>query len=160
MKRLILIMLLPLVFTACSNVKKTLGMERSQPDEFAVVERAPLTMPPNFNLMPPQPGVPRPQETKTNVTAQGLILGTQTDKTTEQTASESQNVDAGIADKSLDNSAEAGLLSDANTAAAKPVKSDTARDASVLKPTDESKRLQQQNINTTTPPSPVMQNAQ
>jgi hypothetical protein len=160
MKRLIIITMLPLVFVACSNVKKTLGMERSQPDEFAVVERAPLTMPPNFNLMPPQPGAPRPQEAKTTATAQSLVLGTQTDKavadTTAADTATSQNVDPKLAGQALDNSAESSLLSDANNAASKAVKTDTAQGNSVLKPTDEAKRLQQQNINTTT--SPVMQN--
>ncbi len=32
------------------------------PDEFAVESRAPLTIPPEFDLRPPQPGAPRPQE--------------------------------------------------------------------------------------------------
>jgi len=37
-------------------------MERVSPDEFAVESRAPLTIPPEFELRPPQPGAPRPQE--------------------------------------------------------------------------------------------------
>ncbi len=37
-------------------------MDRVGPDEFAVESRAPLTIPPEFNLRPPQPGAPRPQE--------------------------------------------------------------------------------------------------
>ncbi len=37
-------------------------MDRSSPDEFAVESRAPLTIPPDFALRPPQPGAPRPQE--------------------------------------------------------------------------------------------------
>ena len=32
------------------------------PDEFAVESRAPLTVPPDFDLRPPEPGAPRPQE--------------------------------------------------------------------------------------------------
>jgi hypothetical protein len=32
------------------------------PDEFEVVQRAPLTIPPDFDLRPPKPGSPRPQE--------------------------------------------------------------------------------------------------
>src|SRR3546814_15251460 len=31
------------------------------PDEFRVVSRAPLTLPPDYNLRPPEPGAPRPQ---------------------------------------------------------------------------------------------------
>jgi hypothetical protein len=37
-------------------------MDRVGPDEFAVESRAPLTIPPDFDLRPPQPGAPRPQE--------------------------------------------------------------------------------------------------
>jgi hypothetical protein len=37
-------------------------MDQVGPDEFAVESRAPLTIPPDFDLRPPQPGAPRPQE--------------------------------------------------------------------------------------------------
>ena len=37
-------------------------MDQVGPDEFAVESRAPLTIPPEFALRPPQPGAPRPQE--------------------------------------------------------------------------------------------------
>lgn len=37
-------------------------MDRVGPDEFAVESRAPLTIPPDFDLRPPQPGASRPQE--------------------------------------------------------------------------------------------------
>jgi hypothetical protein len=37
-------------------------LDRVGPDEFAVESRAPLTIPPEFELRPPQPGAPRPQE--------------------------------------------------------------------------------------------------
>lgn len=37
-------------------------MDRVGPDEFAVESRAPLTIPPEFDLRPPTPGAPRPQE--------------------------------------------------------------------------------------------------
>ena len=37
-------------------------MDRVGPDEVAVESRAPLTLPPEFDLRPPQPGAPRPQE--------------------------------------------------------------------------------------------------
>lgn len=47
--------------TACSGVRKEFGFEKSSPDEFKVVSRAPLTLPPDFNLRVPEPGAPRPQ---------------------------------------------------------------------------------------------------
>jgi hypothetical protein len=35
---------------------------RDRPDEFAVQRQAPLVVPPDFALVPPQPGAPRPAE--------------------------------------------------------------------------------------------------
>ena len=35
---------------------------RNRPDEFAVARQAPLVIPPDFSLRPPQPGAPRPQD--------------------------------------------------------------------------------------------------
>jgi hypothetical protein len=52
----------PLLLSGCTGFKQALGIERASPDEFAVESRAPLTIPPEFNLRPPQPGAPRPQE--------------------------------------------------------------------------------------------------
>lgn len=36
--------------------------DRERPDEFAVQRQAPLVVPPDFNLVPPAPGAPRPAE--------------------------------------------------------------------------------------------------
>lgn len=35
---------------------------RERPDEFAVQRQAPLVVPPDFNMVPPAPGAPRPAE--------------------------------------------------------------------------------------------------
>ena len=35
---------------------------RIRPDEFAVTRQAPLVVPPDFALSPPNPGAPRPQD--------------------------------------------------------------------------------------------------
>lgn len=53
---------LPLAAGGCSSIKETLGLTKQSPDEFKVVSRAPLSMPPDYNLKPPVPGAPRPQE--------------------------------------------------------------------------------------------------
>jgi hypothetical protein len=37
-------------------------LNRERPDEFAVQRQAPLVIPPDFQLTPPQPGAPRPAE--------------------------------------------------------------------------------------------------
>ena len=51
---------LPLLVGGCSNIRETLGLSKQSPDEFKVVSRAPLSMPPDYNLKPPTPGAPRP----------------------------------------------------------------------------------------------------
>lgn len=53
---------LVLALGACEGVKSQLGLVKSSPDEFRVVSRAPLSLPPEFNLRPPEPGLARPQE--------------------------------------------------------------------------------------------------
>ena len=49
---------------ACGGdeLTRTFGLTRDAPDEFQVTTRAPLSMPPNFQLRPPRPGASRPQE--------------------------------------------------------------------------------------------------
>lgn len=42
-----------LAMTGCSDVRDRLGIDPEIPDEFSVLERAPLHIPPNFALRPP-----------------------------------------------------------------------------------------------------------
>lgn len=49
--------------------------DQSTPDEFRVVSRAPLEVPPDFNLRPPQPGSPRPQELAQESRATATLFG-------------------------------------------------------------------------------------
>src|SRR5271156_376489 len=53
-----------LLLGGCSGdgLARTFGLTRDAPDEYTVTTRAPLSMPPDYNLRPPRPGVPRPQE--------------------------------------------------------------------------------------------------
>ncbi len=45
------------------DTARTLGFTRDAPDEFSVVTRAPLSMPPSLSQLPvPRPGAPRPQD--------------------------------------------------------------------------------------------------
>ena len=60
---------------ACENMKKQLGLTKQSPDEFSVVTRAPLTLPPNFSLRPPAPGERRPQEATAQERAKLAIYG-------------------------------------------------------------------------------------
>lgn len=66
-----------LAMTACSGtVQERLGIERRTPDEFQVVRRAPLVIPPAYTL--PQPGTPSPaqqRETASRDAQQTLFQG-------------------------------------------------------------------------------------
>jgi hypothetical protein len=44
--------------TGCDSLRREAGLTKQAPDEFAVVTKAPLIIPPNFNLQPPAPGAP------------------------------------------------------------------------------------------------------
>ncbi len=72
---LLLLLLLATGLTGCDRVKEELGLNRRTPDEFAVVRRAPLEMPPDLRLAMPQPGAPRPQEVSPADLAKASLLG-------------------------------------------------------------------------------------
>src|SRR3546814_492971 len=59
--RLLIVAGLALAVSACGGFRDSLGLTKQSPDEFRVVSRAPLTLPPDYNLRPPEPGAPRPQ---------------------------------------------------------------------------------------------------
>src|ERR1700712_3061255 len=46
---------LPLL-AGCPGLREAAGLTKESPDEFAVVTKAPLIIPPDFNLHPPSPG--------------------------------------------------------------------------------------------------------
>ncbi|MEH6629965.1 MAG: DUF3035 domain-containing protein [Halopseudomonas aestusnigri] len=61
--RIIGLLVTSLVITGCSDsFKEQVGLGKRAPDEFKVVSRAPLSLPPDYNLAPPRPGALRPQE--------------------------------------------------------------------------------------------------
>jgi len=56
--RLVLAALLLPALSACDTLRRDAGLVKQPPDEFAVVTKAPLIIPPDFNLRPPAPGAP------------------------------------------------------------------------------------------------------
>jgi hypothetical protein len=50
-------------------------MNRERPDEFAVQRQAPLIVPPEFQLVPPSPGAPRPAEGTASQQALDALFG-------------------------------------------------------------------------------------
>jgi len=61
--RAVLLILTGFVVAGCSvgtkgkgSLREVLGLDKNAPDEFAVVTKAPLVVPPNYDLRPPQKG--------------------------------------------------------------------------------------------------------
>jgi hypothetical protein len=65
------------LLAACSgdDLSRSFGLTRDAPDEFMVTTRAPLSMPPDFSLRPPQPGAARPQELTVTQSAEAAVTG-------------------------------------------------------------------------------------
>jgi Protein of unknown function (DUF3035) len=74
---LVMLTFLPMVGCARGTVQDALGMSKRSPDEFAVVKRAPLIVPPDYDLRPPAPGAPRPNEGSTADQARVALTGSQ-----------------------------------------------------------------------------------
>ena len=51
-----------LALAGCDGLDRALGMQKVVPDEFAVTPSAPLAIPPDYALRPPQPGAAPTQE--------------------------------------------------------------------------------------------------
>jgi hypothetical protein len=66
---------LALALGGCEETRKSIGWDKDPPDEFRVVTRAPLSVPPDFGLRPPAPGAPRPQEGTTTDQVRSAVTG-------------------------------------------------------------------------------------
>jgi len=68
MRKFVVISSLGLILAGCQGN----ALNRQRPDEFAVARQAPLVIPPDYALVPPQPGAARPQDAAGNAQAQTL----------------------------------------------------------------------------------------
>ena len=98
MRKTTLVLLTALAGTlaGCGSGGGLLGRDR--PDEFAVQRQAPLVVPPDFALQPPQPGAPRPAESNVQQqTLEALFGGPQARSDVERNAlSRAGSADPGI----------------------------------------------------------------
>jgi hypothetical protein len=62
------------------------SLDRARPDEFAVARQAPLVIPPDFSLVPPQPGAARPQDTAANAQTLDALFGGAAPRSASETA--------------------------------------------------------------------------
>lgn len=57
------------------GLRETIGLDQRPPDEFLVVSKAPLVVPPDMNLRPPAPGAPPRNLTDPRAIARSSITG-------------------------------------------------------------------------------------
>ena len=94
----------------CSGAREAIGLDkRPPPDEFQITTRQPLSLPPNYQLRPPQPGA-APLETAVTAQAKQTVFGKEAAGTA-QTAGANTSFRAGgartVAAVSEDNTAPA-----------------------------------------------------
>ena len=102
------------LLSACSgnDVKDTLGMNRVAPDEFKVVSRPPLTVPPQFSLLPPGTDSEGPSQQPASQQAKDVVMGaTAADGSTTFTAPQ-PSATAPAKTKALSNAASAKTSAD------------------------------------------------
>src|SRR5579871_6519212 len=58
----------------CEAVREAAGVVKEPPDEFAVVTKSPLVVPPDFNLRPPKPGAQPTNQTSPTDSAQAALF--------------------------------------------------------------------------------------
>jgi hypothetical protein len=60
----------------CESIRNAAGQGKDAPDEFAVVTKAPLVIPPDFNLKPPAPGTAPTNQIEPTQAAQQALFST------------------------------------------------------------------------------------
>jgi len=61
--------------SGCDSARKAFGQKKTPPDEFVVYSRPPLSLPPDYGLRPPKPGISRPQKIQPSDVAREAVLG-------------------------------------------------------------------------------------
>lgn len=61
--------------SGCSGLRQAMGIDKVSPDEFAIVTKAPLVIPPDYNLRPPRPGAPRAATFSPQMEAHEALFG-------------------------------------------------------------------------------------
>ena len=67
------------VLSGCDSLRQAAGLNKKSPDEFAVTTKAPLVIPPDFNLRPPLPGAPPTNTLDPSSNAEQALFASNTD---------------------------------------------------------------------------------
>ena len=69
------IALLGFAVTGCASASKSLGLTKSAPNEFNILTKAPLVVPPEYNLRPPQLGESSSENNYSQEAARKALVG-------------------------------------------------------------------------------------
>lgn len=64
-----------LIVTGCTSTSRALGLEKSAPNEFNILTKAPLIIPPEYNLRPPALGASSAENNYTQRAAREALIG-------------------------------------------------------------------------------------
>ncbi|HEY0106247.1 MAG TPA: DUF3035 domain-containing protein, partial [Rhizomicrobium sp.] len=64
--------------SGCTAIRQAAGTAKDTPDEFAVVTKAPLVIPPDFNLHPPVPGAEPANQVEPTQAAENALFAADT----------------------------------------------------------------------------------
>jgi hypothetical protein len=117
-----------LLLTACGQgtVQSALGMGKRAPDEFSVVSRAPLILPPDYGLRPPGAGESRPGVDTPAEQARASLTGGESASMTARDLQQPARTDSAMVSAAFDEGARAGssgehaLVAEATTAPVDP----------------------------------------
>lgn len=71
---IVLVAVAGLALSGCEQLRNASGQDKDSPDEFAVVTKAPLVIPPDFNLKPPAPGTAPTNQIEPTQSAQNALF--------------------------------------------------------------------------------------
>ena len=74
MRKAILVLMCGTALAGCGGLREMAGLQKKSPDEFAVTTKAPLVIPPDFNLRPPTPGAPPTNQLDPSATAEQALF--------------------------------------------------------------------------------------
>lgn len=80
-----------LSISGCDKTRETFGLKRQNMDEFDVMDREPLSTPPNYRLSPPTPNAPITAVTSAQAQAKQAIAGDSTSVNAYTAQSESES---------------------------------------------------------------------
>lgn len=146
-----------------TTIQDTFGMGKRSPDEFQVVRRAPLVLPPDYKLRPPEPGATSPHQSTPSEQAREILTGRPADTGTGRSAIEQQllagsgvQAEADIREKLLEEDSQLASVSDRtylfilDFQRRRMEQEQVRRSGQVIDPVEESRRLREEGRVTTT----------